>query len=39
MIGRTNYSYQMKDFRIEGLQEDSIYKMKGSVKFDKKQTP
>ena len=34
-----NHSYQMKDFKIEGLQEDSIYKMKGSVKYDKKQTP
>ena len=34
-----SYSYQMKDFKMEGLQEDSIYKTKQSVKYDKKQAP
>ena len=34
-----NSSYQMKDFKIEGLEENSIYKMRGSVKYDKNQSP
>ena len=32
------YSYQMKDFKILDLEEDSIYKMRGSVKYENKQT-